>query len=55
VSGDRIAEIIYLLVDVLGLPATNGPLSVDDNNGDPTDATLLGFFDLIFNRLSVLV
>ena len=52
---DGIAEITYLQVDVPGLSASNSPLSVDDDNGDPTDATLAGYFDLIFNRLSVLV
>ena len=48
-------ELVYLKVDVPGLPATNGPFSVDDNDGDPIDATLADCFDLIFDHLSVLV
>lgn len=52
---DTISETIHLQVDVPGLSATDGPLSIDDDDGNPTDATLAGFFDLVFNRLTVFV
>lgn len=44
-----------LEVDVLGLPATNGPLPFNDDDGDSADTTLASTIDLVFNRLSVLV
>lgn len=52
---DRSAKIIHLEIDVPCLSATNGPLAVDDKDGDATDATLAGCFDLIVDRLGVLV
>jgi len=52
---DRSAEIIYLEIDIPRLSATNGPLAVDDKDWDATDATLAGCFDLIVDRLGVLV
>ena len=52
---DKGAEIAYLEVNVLGLSATNGPLPIDNENGDPADAPLADTLDLIFDGLSVLV
>lgn len=49
------AEIIHLEIDVPGLSTTNRPSPLDDNDGDSTDATLAGFFDLILDCLGVLV
>lgn len=42
-------------VDVPGLSTSDGPLAVDDKDGDSTNATLPGFLDLIFDYLSILV
>lgn len=52
---DRSSKVIHLEIDVPGLSASNGPLAVDDNDGDATDATLAGCFDLIVDSLGVLV
>ena len=48
-------EIIHLEIDGPGLTATNSPLPIDDEDGDSTNATLAGFLDLVFDRLSVRV
>jgi hypothetical protein len=44
-----------LNVDVPGLAATNGPLALDDQDGNPGDPTAAGFLDLIVDRLNIFV
>lgn len=48
-------ETTHLKVNVPRLATTNGPLSLDDDNGNPADAALTGFLDLVFDRLDVLI
>jgi hypothetical protein len=52
---DSSAKKNHLEIDIPGLSAINGPLSVDDEDGDATDTTLAQLLDLIVDRLSVLV
>lgn len=48
-------ETIHLKVDVPSLTATDGPLSLYDDDGNSGDATLAGLLDLIFDCLDVFV
>lgn len=44
-----------LKVDVPGLTATDGPLSLDDNNRNSANTTFAGLLNLIFDCLDILV
>lgn len=45
----------HLEVDVPSLSATNGPLSLDDDDGNPVDAIPAGFLDLVFHSFDILI